>query len=177
MLHIAASPPPADPDFIRQFTAVQRRLYLLILSQTPIPADAEEILQDVNVVLWKKAAMFEPGTNFFAWAAQIARYEVLKNRRRYARSRLQFSDEFMDAVAADVEERSELLEARRHALRHCLDKLKDADRELIEQRYRGDGDAKELAAELGRPANSVYQSIGRIRKTLLACIERRVATA
>ena len=128
-------------------------------------------------MLWKKAATFEPGTNFFAWAAQVARFEILKCRRRYARSRLRFTDEFMTAVADEVEERSDLLEARRHALAHCLDKLRPKDRELIELRYRSEDDAKDLADRLGRPANSVYQSIGRIRKTLLKCIERRVAAS
>lgn len=156
---------------------MQRRLYLLILAQLPTPAEAEEVLQDVNVILWRKADEFEAGTNFFAWAAQVARFEVLKCRRRYARSKLRFSDEFIATVAEDVEERSDLLEARRHALKHCLDKLKPNDRDLIDARYRDEGDAKDLAARLGRPANSVYQSIGRIRKTLLDCIERRVAAA
>ena len=154
---------------------MQRRLYLLILAQLPSPADAEEVLQDVNVVLWRKADRFEPGTNFFAWAAQVARFEVLKCKRRHARSKLTFSDEFVAAVAEEVEEQSDLLERRRHALRHCLGKLKAKDRELIELRYASEGEAKDLAEQLGRPANSVYQSIGRIRKALQECVQRRVA--
>lgn len=163
-------------EFIREFTKVQRRLYLLILSQVPSPTDAEEIQQETNVILWKKQADYQAGTNFFAWAAQIARFEILKHRRRHARSKLTFSDEFMEAVADDVEERSDVLEARRHALKGCLDKLKPKDRELIELRYRSSDEAQEIAKQLGRPANSVYQSIGRIRKVLMDCIERTVST-
>lgn len=165
-----------DADFIKEFTKVQRRLYLFIMSQVPSAVDAEEILQEANVVLWKKKTDYEVGSNFFAWAAQIARFEILKHRRRHARSKLTFSDEFLEAVAQDVEERSEMLEARRHALKSCLDKLKPQDRELIELRYKSTDEGKEIAKKLGRPANSVYQSIGRIRKTLLECIERTVAT-
>lgn len=164
-----------DADFIKEFTKVQRRLYLFVLSQVPSPVDAEEILQEANVVLWKKHSTYESNTNFFAWAAQIARFEILKHRRRHARSKLTFSDEFLEAVAADVEERSEVLEARRYALKQCLEKLKPNDRELIELRYRSSDDGKEIAEKLGRPANSVYQSIGRIRKVLMECIERTVA--
>jgi RNA polymerase sigma-70 factor (ECF subfamily) len=29
---------------------------------------------------------------------------------------------------------------------------------------------------LGRPANSVYQSLGRIRRVLLECVRRRMAS-
>ena len=32
-----------------------------------------------------------------------------------------------------------------------------------------------MARKLGRPANSVYQSLSRIRRTLLECIKRRLA--
>jgi RNA polymerase sigma-70 factor (ECF subfamily) len=32
-----------------------------------------------------------------------------------------------------------------------------------------------VARQLGRPANSVYQSLSRIRRTLLDCIKRRLA--
>jgi RNA polymerase sigma-70 factor (ECF subfamily) len=29
---------------------------------------------------------------------------------------------------------------------------------------------------MGRPANSVYQSLGRVRRVLLECVRRRLAT-
>lgn len=166
-----------DTEFIREFTRHQRRLYLLILSQVPWPSDAEEILQEANVVLWQKREQFEAGTNFFAWAAQVCRFEVLKSRRRHARSKLQFSDEFLAAVADEVEQRADELEARRHALAACLKKLKTADRRLIQARYQPGVSGESLAESLGRPANSVYQSIGRIRKALGECIRREAQPA
>ena len=167
----------SEAAFIREFTAAQRRLYLLVLAQVGRPSEAEEILQEANVVLWAKREEYEPGTNFFAWAAQVCRFEILKARRRHARSKLRFSDEFLDAVAREVEQRSEELEARRHALATCLDKLRRKDRELIQARYEPGVSGDDLAERLGRPANSVYQSIGRIRRTLGECIERQLAPA
>ena len=167
----------SEANFIREFTAHQRRLYLLILAQLPRPAEAEEVLQNANVVLWSKREQFEEGTNFFAWAAQVCRFEILKARRRHARSKLRFSDEFLDAVADEVERRGEELEERRHALAACLQKLRRKDRELIQARYEPGVSGDELAERLGRPANSVYQSVGRIRRVLGECIEREMATA
>lgn len=159
------------------FTRTQRRLYLTILSQVPRPNDAEEILQNANVVIWSKCHQFEIGTNFFAWAAKIASLEVLKHRQRHARDRLQFSDEFVRTVTEQMEETSPHYELRRQALARCLTKLKPDDRKIIELRYAEGADGKSVASKIGRPPNSVYQSLGRIRRALLACIERQLKAA
>ena len=157
------------------FTKHQRRLFLLILSQIPDPIDAEEILQNVNVIILKKHDQFQLGTNFLAWAAAIANFEVLKFRSRRARDRLVFSDQFLTTVAEEALEQSEELERRRLALQACVEKLRTQDRELIQLRYSPGESGKHLAQRIGRPSNSVYQSLGRIRRTLMECIQRRLA--
>ena len=165
-----------DAEFVQLFTRNQRRLFLHILAQVPHPVDAEEILQDVNIIAWSKFSQFQAGTNFPAWIAQIATFEIMKYRSRKRRERLQFSEEYLEAVAQESLVRSEDLEARRAALVQCIQKLRPRDRELIQQRYAPGESGKALAETIGRPANSVYQSLGRIRRTLLECIERRLAT-
>ena len=166
---------PPSEEFVQQVTVHQRRLYLFVLSQVGSTQNAEEVLQDTNVIIWSKYHQFDIKTNFFAWAAQIATYEILKFRQRQRRDKLRFSDEFVEAVSRDVLEHSEEFERRRAALDLCLQKLRAADRTLIHQRYRPGNRGKHVAADMGRPANSVYQSLGRIRRTLLECIQRRLA--
>lgn len=157
------------------FTRSQRRLYLYILKQVPSPVDAEEILQETNLIIWRKSDQFEPGTNFFAWASQIATYEVFKYRERRGREKLHFSNEFVQQIAAEAAEDDVFDEERRRALSACLKKLREEDRELITKRYAPGESGKSIARKLGRPANSVYQSLGRIRRALLECIRRRLA--
>ena len=164
-----------DAEFVQLFTRYQRRLYLFILAQVPSPVDAEEILQETNVIIWRKCDQFELGTNFLAWASQIAKYEVLKYREKHRRDRLYFSESFVEQVADEALVTSEELELRRNALLHCLGKLRDQDRELIQRRYAPGENGKSVAECLGRPVNSVYQSLGRIRRTLMECIDRRLA--
>lgn len=166
---------PPDAEFVELFTKHQRRLFLLILAQIHDPIEAEEVLQNVNVIIWKKCGQFQPGTNFLAWAAAIVNYEVLKYRTRRVRDKLVFSEEFLASVAAEAVERSEELEQRRTALKDCIQKLRNQDRDLIQQRYAPGETGKNLAEQIGRPANSVYQSLGRIRRTLMECIQRRLA--
>ena len=161
-------------EFVQLFTHHQRRLFLYILSQVHNPVDAEEILQETNVVIWSKCSKFQPGTNFLAWVSQIANFEVMKYRTRKRREKLVFSDEFLETVAQASLERSEELETRRAALADCLNKLRLKDRELIQQRYAPGERGKHLAEQIGRPANSVYQSLGRIRRSLLDCIQQRL---
>ena len=169
-------PPESDREFVQEFTRVQRRLYLYILSQVGRPTDAEEILQETNLVIWRKSRQFELGTNFFAWSSRIAMYEVLKFRERRGREKLRFSREFVETIAVEAAESGEYWEARRAALAVCLDKLRPRDRELIEQRYAEGESGIQVAEQLGRPINSVYQSLGRIRRSLLECINRQLAT-
>ena len=164
----------AGDEFVQLFTRHQRRLYLFILAQVPHPVDAEEILQETNVIIWQKCDSFRPGSNFFAWACQIAKYEVLKQRDKRRRERLHFSDRFVEQMAADALAGADELEQRRQALIDCLGKLRSNDRELIERRYAPGETGKSVADFLGRPANSVYQSLGRIRRALLECIHRRL---
>ncbi|MHC4875766.1 MAG: sigma factor-like helix-turn-helix DNA-binding protein, partial [Planctomycetota bacterium] len=74
------------------------------------------------------------------------------------------------------EESQDDLDLRRSALSECLKKLRPGDRELIQQRYAPGSSGRDVAESLGRPMNSVYQSIGRIRKSLFECINRRLST-
>jgi len=165
---------PAD-EFVQLFTRSQRNLYLFVLAMNPNPVEAEEILQETNVVIWSKYRHFQLGTNFLAWARSIAHFETLKFRERGRRDRHQFSDEFVKFLADEATAGSEHLEERRRALMACLDKLRDRDRELIQHRYKPGQSGKGLAQDLGRPANSVYQSLGRIRRSLLECVNRQLA--
>ena len=167
---------PANAEFVQLFTRHQRRLYLYILSLLPNPVDAEEVLQEANLVIWAKFSEFKSGSNFLAWACQIAYYEVLKAREKKRRDKLQFNPELLELLAEEGVAQSDLLERRRLALVYCLGKLRDRDRELIQSRYSPGENGQSVAASLKRPANSIYQSLSRIRRTLLECVNRRLAT-
>lgn len=166
---------PPSEEFVQLFTQAQRQLYLFILSQVGRTQAAEEILQETNLVIWSKYLQFEPGSNFMAWVRQIAVYEVLKWRQKKSRDKLTFSDEFVQSVAHSFEQTPLDIERRQQALQQCLSKLNEQDRELIEQRYQPGMTGKDVANSLGRPPNSVYQSLGRIRKLLLECVQRTIA--
>ncbi len=165
---------PSD-EFVQLFTRWQRRLFLFILAQVPNATEAEEILQETNLVIWRKSFAYRPGTNFYAWVCRIAALEVLKHRDRRRKTGVPLSDRLVELVAREAEDNLESLEARRRALLVCLERLAPADRELIRRRYAPGQSGKTVAQTLGRPANSVYQSLSRIRRALFDCVKRRLA--
>ena len=159
-------------EFVRLFTIHEPRLHAYVLSMVPNWADAEEVLQDSNTILWKKFGEFEPESNFFAWACQIARNEVMHYRRRKGRERVRFDDEFIDRVAEESVRIDDELREQQAELIACLDKLPLGDRDLIARRYEQGASTAEVARQVDRSVDGIYKSLARIRGSLLECVQR-----
>jgi RNA polymerase sigma-70 factor, ECF subfamily len=164
----------ADTRRMDEFAALlgrhQRQLYLYILSLMPRPVDAEDVLQDTNVILWNKFDQYQPGTPFATWACQIARFKVLQHLQSSQRRPVLMDADLLSQLAEDTQEMSDELEVEQQRLEKCLEQLAADDRLLILRRYAAGETGKSVAEHLGRPANSVYKSIARIRRQLLKCI-------
>ena len=162
--------------FARLFAQHDRWLFGYLVSLLGSRADAEEVFQEVCVVLWRECDTFQLGTNFVKWASVIAHNQVRKFRRLQRRYGPQLSEELIDVLAAEAVEQVDRLESRRAALGGCLQKLGEPDRRLVRDCYSDAGRSIKNSAEtLGRPANTVYKALNRIRKTLYDCIERTLA--
>lgn len=168
-----ANAAPHDEAFIRALTGSQQALFAYILSLLPNPTEARDVLQDTNVVLWRKAADFRPGSNFNAWACQVARLEVLAHRRDHARDRHVFHDELLDKLAVEAESRAEASDRRTELLEGCLRELTGHQRELIHERFLPGGSVQEMAERRGRTPGSISVTLSRIRTLLRKCVEQR----
>lgn len=170
------SEPERRAAFARLFAQHDRWLFAYLVSLLGNAAHAEEVFQEVCVVLWREYEKFQFGTDFVRWVSVIAHHQVHRFRRQQKRVGPQLSDATVDLLADDAVERVDLLESRRDALRGCLDKLPDTDRQLVRCCY-GDSRVsfKTAAERLGRPANTVYKALNRIRRALHQCIERTLA--
>ena len=159
--------------FARLFAQHDRWLFAYLVSLLGNSAHAEEVFQEVCVVLWREYETFQLGTDFVKWVSVIAHHQVHRFRRQERRVGPQLSDAAVDLLAEDAVDRAGQLESRRDALRNCLEKLSSKDRQLVQHCY-GDSRVsfKRVAQTLGRPANTVYKALNRIRKALYECIER-----
>ncbi|HBN76142.1 MAG TPA: RNA polymerase subunit sigma-70 [Planctomycetaceae bacterium] len=163
-------------EHVRLIAQAQLRLHAYILALVGRPSDADDLLQETNVILWRKRHTFQPGTNFFAWAFKIAQLQVLAHRSKHHRSKVQFDAELINQIADIANEESKHYDQRADALLTCLKKLPEEQRLLITRRYQPDVAVHSLADEMGKTANAVSESLRRIRETLRQCIERALAS-
>ncbi|MBY0523024.1 MAG: sigma-70 family RNA polymerase sigma factor [Gemmataceae bacterium] len=162
---------PESADlFVRLLGQNQRRVFLYVMSLVPNANDAEEVIQETNLVLWREFGKFQPGTNFAAWACKVAFHQVLAWRKRRQRDRLEFSPAFLEAVAGEAESAADALDERSQALAGCIDKLPPAQRDLLRLRYSESLSIDAVAGKVDRSVEAVYRALSRIRHTLHECV-------
>jgi RNA polymerase sigma-70 factor, ECF subfamily len=161
---------PSD-EFLDQFTRHQVRLYRYIVMLVANPIEAEDILQNTNLVLLRKCDRFQPGSQFFAWAAGIAHFEVLKHRASRKRQPNGLSDTTLSILAAEAIGSQPELDRRNAALPGCMEKLPAPDRTLVTDHYFRGLSWEAIARTVGRSSSSIRHSICRIRRELKRCID------
>lgn len=153
-----------------------RALYSLVHYILRDTAEAEDILQEVFLRVWEKAATYDPVLGSpMAWLVRIARNRAIdKVRSRRSRPVTQSADETLDerlfdavAPAPDPERATSESEQQR-ALAGALSRLAPEQRVLIEQAFFMGYTQSELAERFGLPLGTVKT---RIRTGMLAMRE------
>lgn len=156
--------------FLPLWTQHQRQVFAYIYTLIPNRADAEDLLQETSITLWEKFAEFELGTDFVAWACQVAYWKIRNARRKYARSPIVHSDKLLSSLSEKAIAARPELDRRHDALADCLGKLSDRDRLLVMSRYETGCTIKEVASRTGRSVEAAYKALSRIRQALLDCV-------
>jgi RNA polymerase sigma-70 factor (ECF subfamily) len=156
-------------------TRHQRQIFAYIYTLVPDRHDAEDLLQETSLVICEKFDDFTPGTDFVAWACQIAWWRIRYSRQKFARSKVVFDDEVLAAVAHTASEMAHELDERHEALAGCLKKLPPRDRELVLTRYEPGSGVAEAAARSGRSMDAAYKALNRLRKLLHDCVTNQLA--
>lgn len=166
---------PGD-EFIRQLTEHQAALQGYLLSALGDIHEAKDALQRTNVVLWKKAAKWDPKTRFLSWAFAVARFEALAHIRDRQRDRHVFDTDVAEMMAETGETVLLNQTERYDALQSCLGKLREADRSLLSAHYVVGKTLQEISEEAGKKAGAVRVQIMRLRRALAECIGQRIGT-
>jgi RNA polymerase sigma-70 factor (ECF subfamily) len=160
-------------EFVALLTEAQSALYGCIHAMMAGSADATDVLQETNRVLWEKRAEYDPSRPFLPWAYAVARFEVLAQRKRRQRDRLVFDGELLDRIAGEYAEQCH--DGDLKALEKCLQKLPPEQRDMLRARYAGDESVNAIAARLGKAGNAVSALLYRLRGILADCITRELA--
>jgi len=119
---------------------------------------AEEIVQDVMLTIWRKAAMFDPHrAQVSAWIYQIARNRQIDIVRKENRP---MPEELREEPDAEPDA-SQILGVEQEAgqLKQALATLKPEQRKIIESAYLGELTHQEISAETGLPLGTIKSRI------------------
>ena len=175
-MDVSLADPTKHEQFVELLTRHQGHVFSYIYAMVRNFNDAEDVFQQTCLVLGNKLYQFQQGSNFVHWACSIAKFEVLNFIRKQQRRQLYFSPEFVAELAqlqADMEADADA--DRQVALASCIEQLATQDQELVRLCYGDDRGFKQVAADLGRPVQNIYDALSRIRKSLLQCVHRKLA--
>jgi RNA polymerase sigma-70 factor (ECF subfamily) len=166
----------AQAQFLRLFLSSERELFRYIAALVPNIGDAEEIVQQTAVALWKKFDQYDAQQPFTPWACRFASNIV----KQWAASRQRWQALLEHGLAEELANRREQLrtqfEGRLSHLDHCLEKLPSEQRGIVEAYYFRRQGIDVIAAQTRRSMESVYKALQRIRLMLRQCIERAEQT-
>jgi RNA polymerase sigma factor (sigma-70 family) len=167
---VAAGRQDALADLYRCTSA---KLYGICLHLLGSDSEAEDVLQETYLTVWRKAAMFDPArASPITWLAVLARNKALDRlrRRRAGSETLEAAEEIPDdSPTADF-----LVEAAQDKARlaGCLGELEERDRGLIRSAFLDGASYPELAACQSVPLGTMKSWIRRSLLRLRGCLER-----
>lgn len=149
-------------------------LYSLAHRMLGDASEAQDLLQDIFLQLWRTAASYETGRgSVFSWAATLVRNRAIDRiRMRQRRSELlaEAAPDLQPAALGDADSAGSLwLREKADAVRTALADLPDDQREAIELAYFKGLTQQEIAARLDEPLGTIK---ARIRRGLLKLKER-----
>lgn len=134
------------------------RLKGFIMKTGTSSAQAEEIVQDVMLTVWRKAEMFDPHrAQVSAWIYQIARNRQIDTIRKESRP---MPDEL--AQDPDLEpDASQILAIEQEAgqLKTAISNINDDQRDIIEKAYLGELTHQEISIQTGLPLGTIKSRI------------------
>lgn len=163
-----------------ELTRHQPDLHGFVRSLMPGDPNFEDVVQQANLVGWRKRKDFKPGTDFRAWIFAIARLEVRAHRKRTGRKSWLVIDEMLTRqLAGSMAESSREMSSGtlRKALETCMERLKPGERVIVDRFYFSRQSLRGIAATEGRSEGALKVSLHRIRATLRRCIERETRPA
>ncbi len=169
------------------YRGTSAQLFGIVLRINGERAQAEEVLQEVFVTVWRVAASFDQRQGqVMTWLTSIARNRAIDSLRRRASEPATVSR--FAALGDDGDDDHDLLEQQasedpgpldlldrassRHALERCMDALTGEQRSSLALAYYQGFSHAEVASHLSQPLGTVKSWVRRGLQTLRSCLDR-----
>ena len=134
--------------------------------------EAEDALQDIYILIWRKAGQYDPARSSpITWLATLARNRAFDRLRSSGRK----STSPLDEIAEPVDESASVLETmldaeRDHRITDCLEELPAADAGLIRTAFFQGKTYPEIAEMTSNPLGTIKSRIRRALMRLRGCL-------
>ncbi|MCZ2498299.1 sigma-70 family RNA polymerase sigma factor [Xylophilus sp. Kf1] len=179
MLRIAAQDAYSAKALRELYDLTSARMFGLALRVTGNREWAEDALQEAYLNIWRIAGDYRAGLSPpMAWMGVIVRSRSLDFLRRRNSERadagVELDDYLQDTLAGDGDDPLDMADASQQAtaLRQCLSRLENKQREVVSLAYLRDLSHSELAEQLKLPLGTVKTWIRRGLAQLRECMER-----
>lgn len=160
-----------EPDiaFALLLTKAQFELKVYIAAVAGSLQDVDDILQETNADIWRKASTYDPSRPFLPWAKTLAKFQVLRWKKHMSRDKLIFDDSALDLISADELQGMDH-DLQMYALRRSLRRLSGDEFALIRAKYAERRSIPNLAHAFKLTEKAVVSRLYRIRKLLYESI-------
>lgn len=150
------------------------RLFRMAFSLMKNKEEAEDLVQEVYLKLWKMRSELKEYNSIEALAVRMTRNLCLDHLRRRTVSQQAFQVEQQKVVSlpdtpSEVMERSE----REQMVRTVIDELPEPQRTLVHLRHLEDKEYEEIAEIMEMNVNTIRVSLSRARKQMKEIIVKR----
>ncbi|RAW06941.1 RNA polymerase subunit sigma-24 [Halomonas elongata] len=158
--------------FAQLYEATSAKLYGTVLRILKERSRTDDVIQEVYVTIWQKAAQFEASrASPITWMVTIARHSAIDELRRQPRAPHE-SEDALSQISADEIGAHEHIEHEQDArqLRACLEELETNHHHMVRLAYLDGWSRADLAAYFEQPVNTVKTWLHRALKQLKGCL-------
>lgn len=163
-------------EFVQLLTAHELRLRAFVMSIVPNHSDAEDVLQEGKLLIWKHFDKFQSGTSFMSWAGRIVYTSAMQHYKRQRRDKTYFGEKFINAVAkaAVMDEVVSECGNRELHLGDCIAKLQPEHQDILRERYINNKSVDRMVVQFDRSPAGILNVLSRIRKFLNGCVTKKL---
>jgi len=157
-------------DWTRAEPSIDRFVHSFIRDSV----EAEDVLQEVALVIVDRYSSYDSTQPFLGWALGIARRVVWAHLRKKYRDRDLILNDATTHVSGAFEKLDSQVQDMKDALAHCMGKVGGEGRQALLLRYEEGLELKQIAHRLGKSVTAAGVLLYRVRCALRECIDRRL---
>lgn len=157
---------------MRRFYSSQGQLRGYVFSATRDYHATEDILQEIAIVVAKKASVYDAERPALPWFMGIARNQIQRFYRTRGKESVNVSFDLLeDCMPFFAAYENEKISDRQVALKKCVDRMPDKQRRIMQMRYVEELDCSQISKTIGRSVQGIYGLLKRMKTGLRKCVE------